>query len=407
VTKNAAGISASLNEEARVRLGAGPDTAPPLLAGLARDPAVTVRAALALNASAPPDVDAILAEDSDERVRGLLAHKLATLAPSLSAAAQTRLQRQAYQTLLALVADEAERVRAAISAVVKEMPDAPRDLVLRLCHDTSASVSEPVIRLSPLLNTEDLLALIACSPSPATVRAVARRQGIEEPVSDAIAATADAEAIGALLANKSAQIRETTLDMLIARAVQHTEWHEPLVNRPHLSPHAARALSGIVATHLLGMLAARGDLDQNLAAELRIKLEQRLSAADQQEARTERTPAEAMHAAHALAADDGLTEDALLNAAQQGDVPLASALLAVAASMPLSVVERAASLRSAKGIVSLAWRAGFSMRAAVALQSVVARLAPDAILSAAPGGSFPLAPDEMRWQIDFLARMGR
>jgi hypothetical protein len=71
------------------------------------------------------------------------------------------------------------------------------------------------------------------------------------------------------------------------------------------------------------------------------------------------------------------------------------------------VVERAASLRSAKGIVSLAWRGGFSMRAAVALQSVVARLAPDAILSAAPGGNFPLAPDEMRWQIDFLARMGR
>jgi uncharacterized protein (DUF2336 family) len=309
--------------------------------------------------------------------------------------------------LLTLVADEAERVRAAISAVVKEMPDAPRDLVLRLCHDSSITVSEPVIRLSPLLNTEDLLALIACAPSPATVRAVARRQGIEEPVSDAIAATADAEAIGALLANKSAQIREATLDVLVTRAVQHTEWHEPLVNRPHLSPRAARALSGIVATHLLGVLAARGDLDPHLAAELRSKLEQRLSRPDQRNARAERTPAGAMQEAHALAASGGLTEEALLNAAQQGDVALASALLAVAVRMPLSVVERAASLRSAKGIVSLAWRAGFSMRAAVALQSVVARLAPDAILPAGPGGNFPLAPEEMRWQIDFLARMGR
>jgi uncharacterized protein (DUF2336 family) len=396
-----------MKEEARVRLSAGPGTAPPLLASLARDPAVTVRAALALNPSAPPDVDAILAEDSDERVRGLLAHKLATLAPSLSTAAQTRLQHQAYQTLLTLVADEAERVRVAISAVVKEMPDAPRDLILRLCHDTSTAVSEPVIRLSPLLTTEDLLALIACSPSPATVRAVARRQGIEEPVSDAIAATADAEAIGALLANRSAQVREATLDVLVARAVQHAEWHEPLVNRPHLSPRAARALSGIVANHLLGVLAARGDLDPQLAEELRSKLEQRLSGPDQRRARPERTPAEAMQEAHALATDGGLTEDALLNAAQQGDVPLASALLAVAVNMPLSVVERAASLRSAKGIVSLTWRAGFSMRAAVALQSVVARLAPDAILPAAPGGNFPLAPDEMRWQVDFLARMGR
>jgi hypothetical protein len=82
-------------------------------------------------------------------------------------------------------------------------------------------------------------------------------------------------------------------------------------------------------------------------------------------------------------------------------------LLAVAAGTSVTVVDRAASLRSAKGLVSLVWKAGFTMRSAVALQSLLARLAPEAILTSSPGGNFPLAVEEMRWQLEFLGRMGR
>jgi hypothetical protein len=47
------------------------------------------------------------------------------------------------------------------------------------------------------------------------------------------------------------------------------------------------------------------------------------------------------------------------------------------------------------------------MRAASALQTLLARLGPDATLPPGPGGGFPLAIEEMRWQLDFLGRMGR
>jgi hypothetical protein len=97
----------------------------------------------------------------------------------------------------------------------------------------------------------------------------------------------------------------------------------------------------------------------------------------------------------------------LLEAARQGEARYAAALLAVAAGLPVSVVDRAASLRSAKGMVSLVWKAGFTMRAAVALQVLLARLAPDDVLHPGPADNFPLAIEEMRWQVDFLARMGR
>lgn len=82
-------------------------------------------------------------------------------------------------------------------------------------------------------------------------------------------------------------------------------------------------------------------------------------------------------------------------------------MLAVAADVALSVVDRAVSLRSAKALISLVWEAGFSMRVAGPLQAMLTHLAPSAILSPGPGGAFPLATEEMRWQLDFLKRMGR
>jgi hypothetical protein len=38
---------------------------------------------------------------------------------------------------------------------------------------------------------------------------------------------------------------------------------------------------------------------------------------------------------------------------------------------------------------------------------VLARLSPDAMLRPTTAGGFPLAIDEMRWQVDFLTQMGR
>ena len=56
----------------------------------------------------------------------------------------------------------------------------------------------------------------------------------------------------------------------------------------------------------------------------------------------------------------------------------------------------------AKALVSLAWRAGFGMRAATVVQAVLGRLGPGAMLGPAPGGGYPLTASEMGWQIEVL-----
>ena len=393
-----------LAESARVRLGAAADTAPEVLARLATDPSVMVRAAVAMNLAAPIQAHRLLAGDGDERVRTLLGRTLASLIPETSRDHRSALAQHVLATLAALVEDEAERVRAAIAEVVRDMPQAPRELILRLAHDSAVPVFEPVIRLSPLLGTEDLLALLADAPSPATATAVARRPGLDATVSEAIATGADSDAITALLANSSAAIREATLDALVTRAAAHPEWHDPMVHRPALSARAARALSEIVTTQLLGALASRGDLDPEVTHDLLRRLHERQP---RPAAPARATIEQAVQHAHALHGAGRLTEATLLEAAADGDTRRLMAHLAVAGKVPVAAVERAATQRSAKALVSLVWKAGFSMRAAGPVQAVLGQLAPRQVLPAGEDGGFPLTADEMRWQVEFLLHIGR
>ena len=335
--------------------------------------------------------------DGDAWVRDLLANKMAALTQGMPDHAQSRLRQQAYEALTRLVSEEAERVRAAIAKLVKDLPDVPKGLILALARDSSVMVAEPVILFSPLLTEEDLLALVAAAPSPGTVAAVARRPGIGETVSDAVVATADGDAILALLDNPSAQIREAALDALAAVSADRADWQGALIRRPVLPPRAARALSEIISAHLLATLAARTDLDKTLASHLAMRLAAASGAMDGL------VPgAEALAEAHRLSRAGLLTEHTLLGAVRRGDSAMAGALLAVAAEVPLEIVERAAIQRSAKGLISLVWHAGFSMRAGAAVQGLLGLLPPGEALAAGSGGSFPLSVEELNWQISFL-----
>jgi hypothetical protein len=382
------GPDMALGEATRVRTEAQTDAAHDL-----QDASVMVRASLALNPATSPETNAALAADADDRVRALLARKLGSLVPALSAGGQERLRQQTFDTLTALAEDATVRVRAAIAEAVKDLPEAPRAIILRLAHDAEMLVCEPVIRFSPLLTTDDLVSLVATAPSSGTAVAVARRGAIDTAVSDAIAAGGTDDAVLALLMNGSAQIREATLDALVDRSIEHPDWHDPLIRRPALSAQSAKTLSRIVADHMLEVLAARSDLDPALAADLRA-----------------RVAAKMKHAPEAVKPSGPLgkpSEADLLAAAREGDARKAAELLALAAAVPASAVRRAATLRSAKGMVSLAWKAGFSMQTGCAMQVLLAGLAPGSVLKPGACNSFPMSVQEMSWQVDFLSGKDR
>lgn len=376
---------------ARRRMAMRRMVAPEVLFFLSGDPSAEVRVAVAANDAAPPQAEMHLASDIDPRVRVALAQRLAQLAPDLSEIDHDRMRRLRWQTLVRLVQDAAVTVRAVIADVVKTMPRAPRQLILALARDIEPAVAGPIIRLSPLLSDNDLIALVEAPPTDDTVTMVARRPGLSVAVSDAIVESGRAPAIAALLANDSAAIREATLDRLIAGAAQEESWHAPLVARPGLPPRAAQALAEIVAEDLLDTFAARADLDGGTMATLRRRVRQRLARARPPE--------------RAKSEPDAPTEAALLDAIGRGEVGMAAHILAAASGMPRAVVDRASQLRSAKAIVALCWKAGFSMRAGIAAQTMLGRIASGAVLLGTATGDYPLSTSEMEWQLQFLNRL--
>ena len=165
-----------MTEPRRSRWLSLPGTQPELLYYLAGDGSPTVRGAVAGNAAAPAQTDWLLGKDADPAVRAALGRKLAPRAAALSIA-DDRLGAIAWQALCTLAEDVAIHVRAIIAEELKAMPDAPHGLILRLAGDAAMEVAEPVIRLSPMLSEEDLLALVAAPPVPNTLAAIARRPG--------------------------------------------------------------------------------------------------------------------------------------------------------------------------------------------------------------------------------------
>lgn len=390
-------------KDAGLRLRLAENTGMPesLLAVLACDSDIAVRGAVALNPAASAGSDRLLSKDVDARVRWSLARKMVGLTPPDGE--RHTISARTYEILSTLVRDEEVRIRRLLSEELARLPHAPHDLIVVLARDTVISVSDPVLRLSPLLTPADLKALLAEPSNAGTAGSIARRANVPAAVSDAIVASASDEAIRALLANPAASIRESTLDTLIERAAAQPSWHEPLVHRPKLPDRAARALSEIVAADLLQALTDREDFSIELVAELKQRLEHRLAGA------TPSVPCDAAQMTHATQAEarGDLDEAALLAAADAGDGRRVTALLAVAARVGLHEVDHAASLRSAKALVSLVWRAGFTMCAALRVQVLLGHLAPSDLLSPTADGGFPITSDEMRWQLDFLGVSGR
>ncbi|MBR0680031.1 DUF2336 domain-containing protein [Roseomonas eburnea] len=382
--------------EARLALAIDATAPPEALYYLMGDADPEVRRAVAANPATPHQSFAVLAGDGECAVRAALAGRLAVLAPGLPPPQQDRLAHMAWTALAQLAADAAAEIRATIAEAVQELPAAPRELVLTLAADGDIRVCGPVLRLSPLLTEEDLLGLVAAPPTTATLTAIARRPEISETVADALVATGDALAIGALLGNRTAAIREGTLDALVVQAAEVTAWQEPLVRRPALPPRAAVALAGFVAEHLLAPLAERSDLPPAAAAQLRAAVATRLAGT----ARPGETAQDAATRATILQGAGALTDAVMLRAARSGEIAFVTTGLAGLSRMPRSAVDHAVATRCAKSIAGMCRQAGLGSATA---DAVVGLLAPGI------PGSTSVAPvlvgdGELQWRVDALAR---
>lgn len=387
-------LAVDADPELRRQLAGRSDTAPEILYYLAEDEADEVRREIAGNAATPRQADLLLARDGSVAVRHAVACKMATRAPSLRAERPEHLRRLDDQILDVLSRDQAVRVREVVAQALKDLTDAPPEVIGRLARDVELAVAAPILEHSPVLGSADLLDIVAEGPAQGGLAAIARRAGLPAEVADAVVGAAvdrpaEAPAIAALLANDSAQIREETLDRILDRAPAVEAWHPALVRRPALPQRALRRLAGFVAESLLEMLQQRPDLDPETARAVAATVRRRLEE-DESDAPAPPVPTGDQDVSAAIA---------------RGDRQAAMAALARESGLDGTVVERILTSQSPKGIVALAWKAGLPARLSLQLQQRIAGIPTRSLLNPREGVHYPLSEQEMRWQIEFFHSM--
>ena len=200
------------------------------------------------------------------------------------------------------------------------------------------------------------------------------------------------------MSNKSAQIREATLDRLVDAAADVDAWHAPLVARPTLSAGAVSSLSRFVAESLLEKLKARKDLDPEVTAAIGEGVRRRMGSAADDGADD---PESAADKVRRLLAEKKLDEAAVKAAMLRGDRQFVIEAVAVLGEIGSAAVRKAFSLASAKGVVAMVWKAGLSAELAHQLQLRLAKVAPSEAIKPS-GGRYSLSDKDLDWQVEFF-----
>jgi uncharacterized protein (DUF2336 family) len=394
----------------REAVAAHPDVRPEILYYLTEDPSPRVRQALARNAATPRQADLILSTDADEDVRVSLVEKVALLAPDLDEDARDKVSEATRRSLVNLARDEAVRVRQVMAETLAHVAGAPPDIIRTLARDVEIVVAGPVLEHSPVLTSEDLLDIIRSNPIAGALDRISQRRSVDAEVSDAIIAADDEGAIALLLQNDGAQIREESLDAVIARAPDVERWHVPLACRPALPPSAGKRMARFVAEHVIDMMIERQDFSAETLEEVRAVVQRRLDDGDfpdSAQTQTAASPDEVRRQVLELAEQSKLTDSAIADAIDAGNRAFVVAALAQRAGLNESVVATAFNAPSAKGLCALAWKAKASAGFAERLQIKIGRIAPRAVVKATPDGDYDMSADEAQWQIDFLTDLAK
>lgn len=385
-----AGVRRKLAKRANVQ--------PEILYFLAQDADPAVRGEIAKNPSTPVQADEILSRDGDEGVRCRIAEKIARLAPELSASERDRAGDIVTGILETLARDEAVKIRQVLANELKTAKGVSPTIIEQLARDHDEAVSAPVLKNSPLLSDAFLVEFIESGPVQAALQAISGRKSLTADVADAIVATDDEAVITTLLSNKSAQIREATLDRLVDAAADVDAWHAPLVARPTLSAGAVSSLSRFVAESLLEKLKARKDLDPEVTAAIGEGVRRRMGSAADDGADDPESVADKVRR---LLAEKKLDEAAVKAAMLRGDRQFVIEAVAVLGEIGSAAVRKAFSLASAKGVVAMVWKAGLSAELAHQLQLRLAKVAPSEAIKPS-GGRYSLSDKDLDWQVEFF-----
>jgi len=165
-----------------------------------------------------------------------------------------------------LTKDVEQEVRHALALHVKDCAVLPPSIAREIAEDVDA-VSLPFIECSPVLADGDLIDLVKLGSTQKQV-AIARRNWVNEPVSDALVATHSGEVVTALLTNVGARVSEPAYHEIVEHFGGDGTVQSLMVERPLLPMTVIERLIHSVSTALRNRLIERHALPSDFADEL-------------------------------------------------------------------------------------------------------------------------------------------
>jgi uncharacterized protein (DUF2336 family) len=382
----------------RIKLAKNPRTHLEVLYYLAEDDDVRVRRAVASNSATPLHVSRVLAEDNDVDVRLSLAERLMAMLPELDDAQHAHLYAFAVQSLGMLALDEVLKVRLSLSSVLKDKLYTPPEVAAQLARDVERRVSEPVLKLCAAIPDKDLVDILMEHPESWVIQAIAERDQLSALVSDAVFEANDVEAGAKLIANETADISLETLEKIIEKARNTPEWHRPLALRKHLPSDMVLEILDFLDVSLQKLVSQRDDFDDETKALVVETVARRMRFLVDDKGRR----IDPKKKVQQLYAQNNLNEDHMSDALALRENDFVIDALALKTGLDQTLIRRMIDTHSPKAVTALAWKAGLSMRFALALQQDLAKVAPRELLYPRNGEQFPLSEDDMQWQIEFF-----
>ena len=356
-------------------------------------------------------LEAVL-ECGQPEARIALARQLAALIADPETSLRER--EQVLPIMLKIATDTDRNVRRALADELVTLETLNADLVFAVIADEDA-IAIPFLSATPALNPWHMLAILRVGDD-ARQSSVARRADLTVEAKSYILKAGTLAAALAMLVNPAVKLLPVDLQQLYQRLGQSGEMVERLLARPDLPLDVRITQAKRAAVRMRQLMAERGWLPANDAAELVADAEETAVLQVLSDAETQ----ERLHATAFLAAQHMLTPSLIIRAACVGEMRVVATALAHLTGHAPGRVEELIKSKGGNGIKSLINRSGLPLASHVILTAasqVMAELRSEGISLDADGfgrrlletlmmHSGALPHKEQVKQIDFIGRYG-
>ena len=301
--------------------------------------------------------------------------------------------------MIMLLDDPSPLVRGALACVIAAAPDAPPVVVHALAND-QPEIAASVLALSPLLETDDLVDLVATA-HPQSQAAIARRTMLPRSLAAAIAEVGSEDACIALLENSDADIAQFSIDRMVDRFGHLASIRETLLAREGLTTPTRQALLSKLSQTLAGFVSARqwmGSEHAEYAAREACEKATVALAAD--------TPYEDIAALVQHLRESGqLTTGMILRGLLSGNIVLFEEAMAELSDMPIDKVASYIHDRHISGFRALYHKAGLPAAAYAAFREAITGMR-EGLLNGEQGGAAQLKRRLVEYVLERCAQGG-